>query len=913
MTLFATLDTLLLGPLKLLFETIFSLVNRLGSPGLSIVALSLIVNILVLPLYRRADLIQAEAIETEKRLRPGREMISRAFSGDERFMMLQTFYRQNHYSPLSSLKGILPLALEIPFFIAAYQFLSGLELLRGTSFGPIRDLSLPDGLLQVGGVTVNLLPVLMTVINLISSMVYTKDAPLKSRIQLYLMAAVFLVLLYGSPAGLTLYWTLNNLFSLLKNILTKNDRNRKFLAVFLSVAGFALLAGSLVMGFSAKRIVFCVLAAVILQVPLLQLLRKNRKRAPGALLFLEKKPRPAVFFLSGMVPAALVGLLIPSAVLAASPSEFVDTSLALNPTWYVISAFLYALGFFVFWPGIYYLLGSSRMKKGLELALWVLAGTMLFQYMVMKPERGNLSSLLQYDIVPAVSAGGALLNTGILLAVGIVLALLMLKKETAVWIACVTATLALGGMGIRNLWISQETIRESISLQQAKLGEKVNIPLSREGKNVVIFMLDRAIGSYPAVIFSEKPELKEKFDGFTWYENTLSHGGHTVYGTPGIFGGYDYVPSEMCRRSDELMKDKHNEALLVLPTLFSQEGYEVSVCSPPYAGTYSFESDLSLYRDIPNCHASDATLWFRSGFSSEERLLLLKRNFFCYSLCEASPLAAYGTLYNMGLYNQLGAALQQVQVASGISEAEGMTSSTVTEYKIMKSLSDITEISTAPQGTLTLLDSSLTHEVSLLKTPDYTPDVHVDNKAYDALYPDRFSAWKLPLRLNAVEQMQHYHVNMAAFLLLADWFDDLRENDLYDNTRIILVSDHGNPLNQLPDGILPPVKEDIMQYAPLLMVKDFDQHGEPQVSDDFMTNADVPHLAVTDLLSCQNNPFTGSPLDGTEIKKNPQYVIVDHETSPWLYREKTTFSPARWYTVRNNVYDLSAWTYLGVQ
>ena len=119
MTLTMILDTLVLGPLRLLFETIFSLVNRLGSPGISIVALSLIVNVLVLPLYRQADLIQAEAIETEKKLRPGQERIKKAFSGDERFMMLQTYYRQNHYNPLSSLKGALPLALEIPFFIAA--------------------------------------------------------------------------------------------------------------------------------------------------------------------------------------------------------------------------------------------------------------------------------------------------------------------------------------------------------------------------------------------------------------------------------------------------------------------------------------------------------------------------------------------------------------------------------------------------------------------------------------------------------------------------------------------------------------------------------------------------------------------------------------------------------------------------
>jgi membrane protein insertase Oxa1/YidC/SpoIIIJ len=204
MTLTMMLDTLVLGPLKLLFETIFSLVNRLGSPGISIVALSLIVNILVLPLYRQADRIQAEAIETEKRLRPGQERIRKAFSGDERFMMLQTFYRQNDYKPSYALRGSLSLLLEIPFFIAAYHFLSNLYILQGAQLGPIADLGKPDGLLKIGGLSINILPILMTAINIISAMIYSRNLSLKSKIQMYGMALIFLVFLstvYGLDNG----------------------------------------------------------------------------------------------------------------------------------------------------------------------------------------------------------------------------------------------------------------------------------------------------------------------------------------------------------------------------------------------------------------------------------------------------------------------------------------------------------------------------------------------------------------------------------------------------------------------------------------------------------------------------------------------------------------------------------------
>ena len=63
MTISSALYSLLVKPLELLFEVIFSYVYRvLENPGLTIVFLSLAVNFLVLPLYRRADAMQAEVV-----------------------------------------------------------------------------------------------------------------------------------------------------------------------------------------------------------------------------------------------------------------------------------------------------------------------------------------------------------------------------------------------------------------------------------------------------------------------------------------------------------------------------------------------------------------------------------------------------------------------------------------------------------------------------------------------------------------------------------------------------------------------------------------------------------------------------------------------------------------------------------
>jgi membrane protein insertase Oxa1/YidC/SpoIIIJ len=105
--------------------------------------------------------------------------------------------------------------VQILVFVTVFHFLSGLGALAGASFGPIADLSRPDRLL--GGV--NLLPLLMTAINAASVFAYVDDR--SKRMQALALAAVFLLLLYGSASGLVLYWTMNNLFSLVRNLVAR--------------------------------------------------------------------------------------------------------------------------------------------------------------------------------------------------------------------------------------------------------------------------------------------------------------------------------------------------------------------------------------------------------------------------------------------------------------------------------------------------------------------------------------------------------------------------------------------------------------------------------------------------------------------------------------------------------------------
>ena len=517
---------ILIGPLQLVFEIIFTIANRvIGHPGFTIIVLSLIMNFLVLPLYRRADMLQEQERDVQAKLQRGVAHIKKTFSGDERMMMLQTYYRQNNYKPTDALHGSISLLLEIPFFIAAYQFLSHLQILQGVSLGPIRDLGAPDALLLMGGLTINILPILMTAINVVSSAIYLKGFPLKSKIQLYAIAVVFLVFLYNSPAGLVFYWTLNNIFSLVKNIFCKMKNSRKVLGIIFSATGIFLIGFTLFVygNPSLKRRVFLIGIGILFELPMLSVLLKNRINLD--LFRKQNQPNQNIFVLGSLFLTILTGLLIPSNVIAASPQEFVDLTYFQHPLWYLVSATCLAGGTFLIWMRVFYWLASDNAKAIFDRIVWILCGVMIVNYMFFGTDLGLLSANLTYETGLRFTLKQQFVNIIVLAILSIIMYLLCNKYIKVLGTVLLIATIATTGMSGLNIITINKEIANLDDSNYSK-----NIPhfnLSTEGNNVIVFMLDRAMGEYIPYIMNEKPELKEQFSGFTYYSNTISFGSCT--------------------------------------------------------------------------------------------------------------------------------------------------------------------------------------------------------------------------------------------------------------------------------------------------------------------------------------------------------------------------------------------------
>ena len=912
MSLFTILETLLIGPLKLVFEIIFSIANRLTNhPGLAIIALSLVMNILVLPLYRQADAMQEKARDTEAKLRDGVAHIKKTFSGDERMMILQTYYRQNHYRPTDALNGSVSLLLEIPFFMAAYQFLSHADIFHGVTLGPISDLGSPDGLLVIGNLAINLLPILMTTINCISSALFLKGFPLKTKVQLYGMALFFLVFLYNSPACLVFYWTLNNLFSLVKTIFYKLKDPQKVLRYMALGLGLAAIGVGLrwYSSLSVMRAGAIVLFSMVLIFYGIAPFLKSRLPSSA-----QKKPQPQadrrIFWIGALFLTVLTGVLIPSAVIAASPQEFVSTSYFYHPLWFVANALCLSAGTFLVWMGVFYWLASPRGKCLFQQLVWVLWGVMLVNYLFFGTNLGILSSTLQYDNGLSFSPSAQLLNLLVVLAVALSLYVFLRRYRRNAVAVLLTALIAIGSMSVVNVAQITDSVNK---ISTGNYDKALNLPLSKTGKNVVVIMLDRALGEYVPYLFHEKPELQEKFDGFTHYSHTISFGGFTNFGSPALLGGYEYTPVEMNKRGSEPLVSKQNEALKVMPTLFADNGYQVTVCDPTYAN-YQWIPDLSIYEDDPRIQAFHTNGVF---LRPEQQALVIQsncRNFFVYGIMKSLPLCFQAYVYNKGNYNQVAAHSEIDQVSNqtvleGFSRAEGMTSTFLNSYYVLQNLPGITTVTDDETGTFLFLSNDTTHVPMLLQEPDYTPSEIVDNTAYDAANVHRFTVDGKTLKVENERQMGHYQSNMAAMLTLANWFDYLREQDVYDNTRIILVSDHGQHLGHLEEMVVdhPSGALDLELYFPLLMVKDFDCHGFT-TSEAFMTNADVPTLAMDSLIKDPVNPFTGKAINSAEKQAHDQFIILSYQ---WSTSENcgNTFLPAYWASVREDPWNLDNWTF----
>lgn len=188
--------------------------------GWAIIAITIIIKGLFWPLTAAST----RSMKRLQALQPQMNAIKEKYKDDPMKMnkKVMEFMKENKVSPLG---GCLPMLLQMPVFIGFFFMIRTAIELRGASWLWVPDLSKADTLFFIPGLGIpfNLLPLLMGGTMLWQARLTPPSPgmdPTQAKMMRY-MPLIFIVFLYNYSAGLALYWTVNNLLSVLQTKLTK--------------------------------------------------------------------------------------------------------------------------------------------------------------------------------------------------------------------------------------------------------------------------------------------------------------------------------------------------------------------------------------------------------------------------------------------------------------------------------------------------------------------------------------------------------------------------------------------------------------------------------------------------------------------------------------------------------------------
>jgi len=971
----------MLVPLEKMLSLIFTFAyNLTENYGLSLLALSIIVNLILFPVYMPLERWKKKKAIEQAPMKKELEAIKRAYRGRERYFYTRAVHRRHNFHPIESVILSLGLLIQIPFFLAAYHMLSHYTALNGVSFLFIADLGSPDKAFQFAGIPINVLPLLMTVLNVISAFLYTKEP--SERTPLWVLAAVFLVLVYKSPAGLVLYWTANNIFALIKQIHEIPERlkgiNREkikagfplvgkvayylipLFAVYLTIISLYYPAVShpskIIIPSTVMILLF--LQEIIHLIMLITHRGEHRKRqlavAAALLIFiifqtvyglgfipdyiitgLEKLSSAGVFkrritiftlqagmgilltlpfifktvswssrpeglgrsfkfqqegFLSGceeiIMSAAFIGgawlIWIPVMIYSSLPDQFSFSAGELVSD----SLIKYILIILIF------LAAALLIPKRWRFIPWILAisgAVIVFLYAFIIPF--DFGFLTGFSLSRSENLQGYistyLIDFIIITAIVIFMGIASKRWRKGVFSLLLFMNVLLAGQGIYALVNSNapvipvEATKKEVQTDQTL---DLSIPLSTNEQNVVVFMMDMMTGGYLFEILEDSPQLKDSLDGFTWFPNTMAVATNTVAGQPAIMGGPEFAPAEVNRRDiQHSVIEEIGRSYEVMIDNAMAADLEVTLIEP-FSYAYLSENWPSLTEKKIDIHTLDEYIGnleetHIASAKIGDKSSINKKLLQAIALFRAVPYGFKSPVYDDGFWRPLG----------GVLVYQSYFKELLPEWLFLKKLPQLTR-KVDLQGQYYFITSLLAHHP------------HALSREGELLF-DRFPD---PNERDNRKGRNAYYSTEWSLKILGDWCTDLKKKGLYDNTKIIIVSDHGNYRsadyaaaleNESALSGLGLDRVNHTAFDSILLVKDFNDSGSMVTDKRMMSTADTSLIAF--------NQNSGSWIESLDENRSVEGQL----THAWQLFDQTgpQYESFGVFQVSGDFYDIENW------
>lgn len=205
------------GMWKLVSETLLNFMNflhrYLGNYGVAIVLLTACVKGVLWPLQNKAN----RSMRKMSALAPKMQALKEKYKDDPTRMNTEVMklYKENGVNPVG---GCLPMMIQIPIFFGLFSMLGQAAELRNASFLWVHDLSQPDTVAHIPGLgyPINILPLLMGLSNVWLMRMTPKTGDSTQQRVMMFMPLIFLFFCYNFAAALALYYTTQNLFTILQ-------------------------------------------------------------------------------------------------------------------------------------------------------------------------------------------------------------------------------------------------------------------------------------------------------------------------------------------------------------------------------------------------------------------------------------------------------------------------------------------------------------------------------------------------------------------------------------------------------------------------------------------------------------------------------------------------------------------------
>ncbi len=936
---------------KYLYLALFSMTGKLG---LSLILMSIVVNILLRPFSAWASKIQEKERRIQEILAPQIAEIKRKYHGAEQHSELSELYKRYAYNPLYAIRSGMDLFIQLLPLSAAYVMLSSLTILQGQSFAGISDLSRPDGLIF----GINLLPIAMTVINFLTTLTAERFTR-RERIQAFVIAILFFILLYNAPSALLVYWTSNNFIMLLKNLYAKtfgrahekislvlsrqvspenkllkfvmffvpcvlwsvysccfyklylnfapdmimemNKNSMMITLMFIFIFAWMLFLNFTKYNFTLSEII--VRLSYILVGALLLIIISNIFTVRGNNYDLRLYARYRITFLLSVQLIYLLGAAFLS-VPYEKAKKITDTLTGgnRNSLFFAVLVFMIFL-FCLFYPALLYssdqgffpssLLSTviSILKYGIgfliaSILLWTIfpipvqnilavlaafGGCVAFiNFFILTEDYGQLQTLQLNDNTLQIGMRGLLKDlTGITLS--LIIIIICIKKR---WIKFLINGFYILSFAMFAVFGYYYFTTPENKIINTALSEKVKLPeyhdrlwrFSKTKQNVVGFFFDAFTGDHLLRILEDDPTLREKLDGFIYFPDTVAPGACTALSTASIYGGAAYKPNTLNKaQPDKLITEKYADAFAFYPNVFSEKNYDTVI-----AGMSVLRKDQSKYLENKIKNLDSALLiydavwgydyvpyWLQwatqRGFSlqNQDQQEYISRFSIFMALLRASPFTIRYRLYRAAL------SLKIMESVLSI----GLKNWFLPNIAAIQFMGDFAHVDDDAPA-FKMIYSCLSHVPWFMPSDDLFPVVDP--------YPDTNGQTVL---VNGVFP-EHYYTEKHIIYFLADFIASLKKLGIYDNTRIVVVSDHDFAdswkLQQNYTTFYDNTMIGTARPNSLLMFKDFNSHSPLKISDAFMSIEDTPSLLMDGIARADGIPTLN------EIRKmsNPQQEAI---------------------------------------